>query len=176
MLHDSSEASAPLFAFYFHNQPDNRGRRLSDILARDDEWLEHTPDYVQFVFPLPEPSGSNRDAPLLDDRTVAAFQSSDVLRDRLWSAYLRMLRFYGLHEHAGRVDKGPKWDERKENWATAPTHNDQRITRMLRSMCLLGLRTEAEAFKACLLRLARDPECNFDEDTLAYWRGATTEV
>ena len=35
---------------------------------------------------------------------------------------------------------------------------------------------DAEAFKACLLRLARDPECNFDEDALANWPGATAEV
>jgi len=166
----------PILAFYRDNQPDNRGRRLADILAHGDDWLEHTHDYIQWLFPLPEPSGSNPRAPLLDDEAVDAFRSDDVMRHRLQQAYLRMLSFYGLRERDGSVDKGANWDDRKDNWATMPTHNDLRITRILRSLCLLGLRADAEAFKACLLRLARDPECDFDEQAVAYWRGATAAL
>jgi len=44
-------------------------------------------------------------------------------------------------------------------------------------MCLLGLRSEAEAFKGCLIRLAHlDADCNFDAQALAYWREATAEA
>ncbi|HEX7914646.1 opioid growth factor receptor-related protein [Rudaea sp.] len=177
MSHDSNEASARIFAFYLHDQPDNRGRRLADILARGDDWLERTQGYVQWLFPLPEPSGSNPHAPWLDSETIAAFRANEVMRDRLRSAYLRMLRFYGLRERTWHVEKGENWDDRKTKWATAPTHNNLRITRILRSMCLLGLRTDAEAFKGCLMRLAQlDADCDFDEQALACWCGATAEV
>jgi hypothetical protein len=177
LSHDSNEASARIFAFYLHDQPDNRGRRLADILARGDDWLERTQGYVQWLFPLPEPSGSNPHAPLLDSETIAAFRANDVMRDRLRSAYLRMLRFYGLRERTWHVEKGENWDDRKAKWATAPTHNNLGIARILRSMCLLGLRSEAEAFKGCLVRLAQlDADCDFDKQALAYWREATADV
>ncbi|HEX7914923.1 opioid growth factor receptor-related protein [Rudaea sp.] len=177
LSYGSNEASASIFAFYRDDQPDSRGRRLADILERNDEWLEHTHDYVPFVFPLPEPSGSNRDAPPLDNETIAAFRASEVMRDRLRSAYLRMLRFYGLRERTWHVEKGENWDDRKAKWATVPMHYNIRITRILRSMCLLGLRSEAEAFKGCLIRLAQlDRHCDFDKRALANWHEATAEV
>ena len=177
LSHDANEASAWIFAFYLHDQPDNRGRRLADILSRGDDWLERTQGCLQWLFPLPEPSGSNPHAPLLDSGTIAAFRANDVMRDRLRSAYLRMLSFYGLRERTWHVEKGDNWDDRKAKWVTAPTHNNLLITRILRSMCLLGLRSEAEAFKGCLIRLARlDADCKFDEQALAFWCGATAEV
>ena len=177
MSHDSNQASARIFAFYLHNQPDDRGRRLADVLERGDDWLERAQGYVQWLFPLPEPSGLNPHAPLLDNETISAFRANEVMRDRLRSAYLRMLRFYGLRERTWHVEKGENWGERKAKWATVPTHNNLLITRILRSMCLLGLRSEAEAFKGCLIRLAQlDADCNFDAQALAYWREATAEV
>ena len=38
--------------------PDHRGRTLSMVLAFSDERAEQTHDYIQWLFPLDEPSGS----------------------------------------------------------------------------------------------------------------------
>jgi hypothetical protein len=84
-----------------------------------------------------------------------------------------MLSFYGLCEHSDGIHKGNNWNDRKDNWFTAPTHNDLRFTRILRNLCLLGMRVDATKLQTCLLRLAKtDSDCGTDDETLAYWRGA----
>jgi hypothetical protein len=35
-----------IVSFYSGTAPDNRGRYVVDILVRDDDWLEHTHDYI----------------------------------------------------------------------------------------------------------------------------------
>ena len=44
---------------------DHRGRLLSHILGFSLDELEFHHDYIQWLFPLPEPSGANPSAPLL---------------------------------------------------------------------------------------------------------------
>lgn len=151
---------------------DDRGRSITEIFEQDDDWLEHTHDYIQWLFPLPEPSGSNARAPILDAVTRETFLADPALRTRMGEALRRMLSFYGLREEAGSIVKGSNWNARKDNWFTMPTHNDLRITRILRSLCMLGLRQEATRVLACLQRLAKsEPDCGTDDETLAYWRG-----
>ncbi len=54
---------AAVLAFYRGEAADARGRWWRDILAKSDEWLEATHDYIQWLFPLPERSAFNPDAP-----------------------------------------------------------------------------------------------------------------
>jgi hypothetical protein len=44
---------------------DTEGRSLKDVLSWPDDELEVVHDFVQWLFPLPEPSRFNPDAPLL---------------------------------------------------------------------------------------------------------------
>ena len=66
-------ADSPLVRFYRGDAPDARGRTLDDILAWDDEQLEAVHDYIQWLFPLDEPSRFNPDAPLLTPADRVAF-------------------------------------------------------------------------------------------------------
>ena len=59
--------------FYRGHGRDHRGRLLADILGFDFYELEFHHDYIQWLFPLPEPSGANASAPLLTDEDIAAF-------------------------------------------------------------------------------------------------------
>jgi len=162
-----------LLAFYAEAGPDHRGRYLRDIMRQDDWWLETTHDYVQWLFPLYEPSGVLPSAPLIDSETVAAFAADERLRQRLHASFLRMLSFYGLSERDGRIATGPNWAQRKAGWFTRPTHNSLRITRMLRSLCALGLRAEAERLEACLQALrTSEPDCGVGAEAFGYWRAA----
>jgi hypothetical protein len=52
--------SSRLLAFYRGQAPDDAGRWLKDIWEWDDEQLETTHDFIQWLFPLPEPSRFNR--------------------------------------------------------------------------------------------------------------------
>lgn len=163
----------PLLAFYYGRHPDDRGRMLAEILRQDDTWLEHTHDFIQWLFPLERPSGVNPSAPLITTAVEQAFRSDASLRDRLRGAFQRMLAFYGLQDDGSRIAPASNWTQRKGNWFTRPTHNDLRITRILRCLFLLGLREEAQRLLACLDRLHRtEPDCGFTPTAMQHWRQA----
>ena len=69
---------------------------LSDIHGFDFHELEFNHDYIQWLFPLPEPSGANASAPLLSKDDIAAFASDESLRKALLQSFELMLQFYGL--------------------------------------------------------------------------------
>lgn len=162
-----------LLLFYLGSHPDNRGRLLADILARDDLWLEVTHDYIQWLFPTREASRVAPDAPVVTREVQAAFANDEILRRHLKASFHRMLAFYGLAPLPQGIDKAGNWEARKSNWFIADTHNNLRITRILKSLNLLGLEKEARAFQAALLRLAEcEPECGIGETARRYWAEA----
>ena len=55
----------PIVTFLEGEGPDDRGRSLFDVLAFDDAALERNHDFIQWLFPLPEPSSAVPDAPVL---------------------------------------------------------------------------------------------------------------
>ncbi len=61
--------------FYLGTQRDSEGRTIAEIWAWDFEKLEYIHDYIQWLFPLPERSAFNPDAPIVDDEVIQAFQT-----------------------------------------------------------------------------------------------------
>lgn len=161
-----------LLAFQLGTGRDDRGRLLSDILRADDDWLESTHDFIQWMFPLPEPSAVNPGAPLIDAEVRAAFRNDPLLRAQLHESFLRMLRFYGLaFGEDGRVRPASNWGQRNA-WFRHGGHNDLRITRILRSMRVLGLGGEAQALLDCLERLRASEPSGVNARAFDYWRAA----
>ncbi|HEY9880623.1 MAG TPA: opioid growth factor receptor-related protein, partial [Leptolyngbyaceae cyanobacterium] len=66
--------------FYLREQQDSQGRMIQEMWAWNFEKLEHTHDYIQWLFPLPEKSAFNPNAPIVDEGVIQAFQSSPNLR------------------------------------------------------------------------------------------------
>src|SRR5690242_21541031 len=95
-----SDPGRQLLGFYSDVGPDNRGRFLREIQHWPDDELERTHDYIQWLFPLEEPSGFNLNAPTLNAYTINRFRSDADLRRRLQTSLVRMLAFYGLEMHA----------------------------------------------------------------------------
>ena len=163
----------PLLAFYYGAAPDTRGRLLAEITRQDDDWLELTHDYIQWLFPLEEPSRVTPWAPTVTRDVREAFLHDELLRQQLKASFLRMLRFYGLTYRDGQIGKGPNWAERKGEWFTQRTHNNLRITRILKSLALLGLRPLAEDFVEGLEALrVSEAQCGVGETAFRYWREA----
>lgn len=162
-----------LLDFYRGRGPDDRGRLLAEILCRDDDWLEATHDFIQWLFPLREASSVNPFAPLADAEVRAAFASDEALRRKLLASFDRMLVFYGLERRGELIVTSANWAARKGNWFTQGTHNDLRITRILKCLAMLGLRDWAERFLGCLetLRVA-EPDCGIGATAFRYWRDA----
>jgi hypothetical protein len=136
---------------------DDKGRTLDDILSWNDATLEHSHDYIQTLFPLPEPSGARDNAPLITPEVQQAFLTRPELRKNLIDAFKRMLSFYGLEygkiqdtdvEYA--VKQGPNWSSALSNWVVRRDHNHLRITRTIRSLRVLGCNKEAYAFHSFL--------------------------
>lgn len=167
---------SPLVAFYRGEGRDHRGLLLSDIHELDFHELEFNHDYIQWLFPLPEPSGANAEAPLLSKEDVAAFESGDSLRKALLRSFELMLDFYGLElVVAGRdvkVVRSPVFNERSALWLTDGNHNFLRISRMLRSLTLLGLGGYASTFLTCLEGIYGEAAHTIGDTTMGYWRRA----
>lgn len=143
-----------LIAFYEGTGEDHRGRFLSDILRWSASKLEQSHDYIQTVFPLPEGSGVNWDAPIIDRQVFDAFRSRAELRGKLRESFQKILWFYGFKLEAEdgvyKVVKGDNYDKHADNWDSRFDHNHLRITRIIRSLRVLGLEDEALAFRSAL--------------------------
>ena len=174
-----SDPSSELVSFYSDTGPDSRGRFLREIQNWSDDELELTHDYIQWLFPLAERSGFNLNAPILNAYAINRFRSDADLRRRLQTSLVRMLAFYGLEMHATvplSVAWAESFPERAENWLTASNHNHLRITRILKSLCLLGLEDQASAFFRFLEALYKmesaRPHPRISIETFGYWRSA----
>jgi hypothetical protein len=166
----SSESA--IVRFYEGTGRDHRGRRLDDILALPDEALEHVHDYVQWLFPLDEPSAFNSHAPLVGAADRAAFRDDQALADNLRRSFDRMLGFYGFEWSGGAVRRGKIWPDRSALWLNPYNHNYLRLTRIMKSLALLGQEELARALREALLaEYDRAPE-RIGPTTRSYWQNA----
>jgi hypothetical protein len=169
----------PIVNFYSGLGRDDSGRSLKEIQGWSDKDLETTHDYIQWLFPLTEPSAFNPDAPILDARAIQEFHARRELRDNLRRSFLRMLSFYGLESVEGeapRIVPSQSFTKQAANWLTPSNHNHLRITRILRSLQLLGLSEEAAAmFRSLAALYGREsaaPMPRISEETFRFWRSA----
>jgi hypothetical protein len=152
-----------ILQFYRGTGTDNRGRRLDDILSWDDAQLENNHDYIQWLFPLPEPSGFNPGAPTLVQADIVAFRQYGALRRAVLTSLGVMRRFYGLDGATAR----------QASWLTPGNHNMLRLTRIIRSLHLLGLDEEAAALLRDLETIyASGAARTIGPVTLGHWRRA----
>ncbi|CAH6776657.1 opioid growth factor receptor [Phodopus roborovskii] len=128
------------------------GFLIEDILQnwKDNyDLLEENHSYIQWLFPLREP-GVNWHAKPLTLKEVEAFKSSKEVRERLVRAYELMLGFYGIQlqdRDTGAVCRAQNFQPRFHN-LNSHSHNNLRITRILKSLGELGL----EHYQAPLVR------------------------
>jgi Opioid growth factor receptor (OGFr) conserved region len=172
----SSGEGLRIVNFYEGSAPDDRGRFRDEILRFDDEQLEDVHDFIQWLFPLPERSGANPAAPRLDDAAIESFRTRPDLRVALRRSLDRLLAFYGLAWRGERIVKSSSFHDRSTNWLHAGNHNHLRLTRMLRSLNLLGEREAALALFDALSDLYREERRTgrnpISDRTFHFWRSA----
>jgi hypothetical protein len=161
-----------LVDFYRGLAADCEGRRLQEIWDWPDREWEYVHDFIQWLFPLPEPSRFNPDAPLLTAEDVQSFRDDEQLRANLRLSFARMLTFMGLTATTGTVAEGPNFAARAADVWEAANHNWLRITRVLRCLTLLGLGAEARALYAWLEMTYRQRRFPIAPDTFHYWTDA----
>lgn len=162
-----------IIEFYSGHGTDHRGRKLAEILKQDDDWLERTHDFVQWLFPIDRPSPVNPHAPTADAAVRERFASDPRLQMHLRLSFMRMLRFYGLQATPQGIVRADDWDRRKALWFVTDTHNNLRLSRIIRSLALLGMRREAGEMQRALEGLcSTEPDCGIGAESRRYWRAA----
>ena len=146
---------------------------LSQILSWDNEKLERVHDYIQYLFPLPEPSPINPGAWTVNREVFDAFRSRVDLRDQLRKSLTLMGQFYGFKvirpgstsgdvslSFAPELDRSSPhyFPDRAKVWVKPMNHNHLRITRIIRCLRVLGLETDAQNFYTICLEVARRSE------------------
>ncbi|MHB8119658.1 MAG: opioid growth factor receptor-related protein [Methanothrix sp.] len=171
--------SDPLVAFYLGRSTDTEGRRLEDIWTWGNDKLEGTHDYIQWLFPLRKRSKFNPGAPTLTSETIDAFMKNNELRKRLTTSLEIMLKFYGLKSLVAddgiiEISKAPDFNARRLKWLTPMNHNFLRLTRILKSLQILGLSNWAHALFACLNEIYHTNSSEIGAETFAYWKAAAS--
>lgn len=151
---------------------DHRGRTLDDVLAMDVFWLEHTHDYVQWLFPIPEPSRANVLAPVLTDADRENFRKDDELKRQHQRALDRMLAFFGLKRNGNQIEALPGLNLKDHIWLKAGGHNHLRITRMIRSLHYCHQPALAKAVQSAFVSIGR-ARGQVGGQSIEYWTQAT---
>jgi|TARA_B100001057_G_scaffold275466_1_gene275686 DNA-binding transcriptional regulator/RsmH inhibitor MraZ len=161
-----------LIKFFRGDGTDHVGRTLEDILAFDDFWLEHTHDYLQWLFPTPEPSHYNARVPVLSREDIASFRTDSYLRTQQNRALDRMLAFYGLERRGGEILPLPDLNMKTQIWLKPAGHNHLRITRIIRSLQYCSQSELAHRLQSAVIELGKSVG-KVREQTIGYWRSAT---
>lgn len=133
---------------------DSHGRYHSDILKFSDEELESSHNYIQWLFPLREPSEAVPESPFLEDEAmIETLRHDENVQESLVTALIRMHRFY----------------EKNDFWLRQGDHNHLRITRILKSISLLNTKENARDFYDFILRRVEMAK-PVTEESLEYWR------
>ena len=136
--------------------PDSHGRYHTDILKFTDEELEETHDYIQWLFPLREPSEAVSDSPWIEhEETARLLREDEDVQENMVNALVRMDRFY----------------QNNKFWLQQHDHNHLRITRILKSVSLLNTKENARDFYDRIMwrvKLAQP----VSEESLRYWQAS----
>jgi len=124
-----------LIRFYRDRAPAGRGQTLAGILSYTDLKMEQTHDWVQWCFPLPQPSQFQPQSPLLTSADIEVFKEDLLVQANVVVALERFAEFL----------------RRTTYWQRPQDHNHLRITRVLRFLVLIDKAREAQAMLLWLL-------------------------
>ena len=145
-----------IVGFLAGKTPGHRGRTLSMVLAFSDERAEQTHDYVQWLFPLDEPSESVQGAPVLSDLDIDEIKKSPAARANLIRASEWFFQFLN----------------RNQRWIAKYDHNQLRITRAIRSLRLLVGDIEADNFRQSIFDYLGEDVDLIGENAKSFWKSA----
>lgn len=148
--------ACPVLLFLEGEGTDARGRTVFDVLAMDDVALERTHDFIQWLFPLTEPSAAVPESPVLTPGDVQAIRVSELAPIALAGGTDRMAAFYRT----------------THDWLMPNDHNHRRITRIIRSLRLLQGDEAADAFRDAILSRVQETRAPVSARSLGYWATA----
>ena len=132
---------------------DYEGRLLKEIWAYDDKNIERIHNFIQWIFPLDEPSRAVPSAPVLFEEEIDEIKKSYLAKDNLIKSKNWFIEFL----------------KRTDAWVNEKNHNHLRISRMIKSLRILH---SDEAANSCfneILNIATSR--NFQSyNVIRYWQ------
>jgi len=159
-----TDAGFEVLCFLTGQGTDSNSHTLDQAMGWSDWELERNLRTLPWMFPLSTRSRMAPEAPMPTAEDFELLAGHAQVRAGMERAFLRMLRFYGFAESAGKVSKAEYWQVGFANWALRFSHHDLCISRLLGSLTNCGLGDRAKAFLGAL-----EPE------VLHYRGGAATE-
>jgi len=157
--------------FTLGEAPDHKNRYISDLWQLDHFWLEHTHDYIQWLFPIVTSHKRNSFAPCLTSGDMETFASNMQLGQQQLQSYRVMLDFFGLEEHEGQVIAQPSLNMRQHIWLKRGGHNHLRISRIIQSLALCSNLEQAKSFQNTVINIGQTVG-QVSEKSLHYWSEA----
>jgi hypothetical protein len=125
---------------------------LADIWRFDDDEIDTTHDFIQWMFPLKEASSANVDAPTLLASEIDQIRNSIQCQQNLVASAAWILSFL----------------KRTEVIYQYTNHNHLRVTRIIKSLRLLRSDPPADRFKQELLALIEKRRARVNPITVAF--------
>lgn len=139
---------------FLHNTYTNQSdKSLNDILASSNVELEYMHDWVQWLFPLLEPSLAVPGSPILSLSDLKMIQHDIGLKSSYWLGVSRVVDFFASTDY----------------WLKYTDHNHKRITRIIRSMKLILGRDDALLFYDFIQDLNLKAGCPVVWANREYW-------
>ena len=145
-----------IVGFLKSKTPDHRGRILYMLWKQTDNDAETNHDYIQWMFPLDEPSQAVNGAPVLSDFDIDEIKENQLAIENLEKSARWFLGFL----------------ERNDHWVTNYDHNHLRITRTIKSLRLLTSDLVADRFRDKVIALAGDNLNLVDQEARDFWASA----
>lgn len=131
---DEESLETPIIRFYGHGYAIN-GYDIGAILKMEDDELENDHNYIQLIFPLPEPSGHNKKAPILDNDDILQFMYSD---SKVKHPYIKKTPQIKVNASDCLTMMIGFFQRNRKRVMSKNNHNQKRITRMLRFFRIVG--------------------------------------
>lgn len=141
---------------FYNGHTDFEGRTYVDYTKMSYDEMESSHNWVQWAFPLMEPSSFQPDIPVLTEFEKRAFMRSEDLVNRHHALVSCYVLFLNGTTH----------------WREPNDHNHLRITRVLKSLCLVGNRPFALKMLQWLTVMANDGEIRVTEKSFKFWMDA----
>ena len=121
---------ATIIDFYQGTGTNADGQTFHECLQMSDAAWEKGHLFIQWLFPLPEPSHMQPSSPVATQDDYNIISTTPVLKMRVLAALGRYIAFL----------------DRTTQWRRQGDHNHQRITRVIRCLCFVGWNDPAYDF------------------------------
>jgi hypothetical protein len=158
----------PILRFYLGERVHPNGKTIHEILNPDGPQMGHTGGVIQWLFPLTTPSTHVPSAPTLSLTELNAFRTEPKLREQIIVCVNRFLERLAISVHGNSGSIEPDFHTKKK-WMYPSYHAFMPITRILRSLKLLGFQDEFTTLRKLLLLCNMRCGSRIDKTTLDIW-------